>query len=108
MDRLLRDNFGVEEMGKIMGPVTDRLRHQPPRLHAFFAAFAFRRFGIVTSFFKLDEKSFFLALLLEDPHGLLKTILVGHFNFDHKSCSPAFLKYTQDPSVVFEIRCIIL
>lgn len=51
---------------------------------ATFAPLLLGRFGIIASFLRLNQKSFFLALLFEDAHGLFKIVFIGDFDFHHK------------------------
>jgi hypothetical protein len=46
------------------------------------AALALGRLGVIAPFFDFDEKTFFLALLLKDSHGL------EDFNLNHNETPP--------------------
>jgi hypothetical protein len=40
------------------------------------ASFLLGRLGVIAAFFELDEKSFLLALFLENAQGLFETVLI--------------------------------
>lgn len=71
-------NFNTLVHGKL------RSRGLPsPVIAAAFSALTLRGLRVVTSFFCFDEKTFFLALLFENPHSFFKTMFIGNLYFNH-------------------------